>query len=624
MHEPLPLGFSEFGTEGDPLVSLENEQSRQVSYLRCYLHDLGARSVVLEPRYFDRDYLSEFEAFYARSSAAYPNICRRAHYFACSVTAELLARALDGEVAARSLLEDAYLGHVVLRPIPAAPIGRTVLRLYPDPPERQATPRVMQPAREYVSHVAGLELKVSGLAWQQQDTAVGSCATVALWSMLHSSVFNDNHPLPTTAAITALAHSSSPVGRRAFPDSGLQSQQILGVIKGHMLAPLEIGGDLDGGGFSRERFCSLIALFLRSGYPVLVSGALGQDSELHTVCVVGFRSPALPSVDHGKVALADENLSVLYLHDDNLGPAARFEVNAELEHALLEPRSPPPRNGAWPAINPTTTYHELEPRELIVAVHQDVRTDPLELQQAALRYSKWLPDAFAHEVRRETSPPATGMLVSSRFVRLPDYVGGELASVLREQPSGVLARARLALWQEVPPMSFTLGLVRVTLGTEPMMDLLFDTSDSDRHLRPSAYVAFHSQVPWLLARWQQTSGKVIELGRMVAAWTDPPRALTPGLAAPAARSRCGATPCPPASPRRTTARWRPPTRPRPARAPGRSRLCPSRPRRWPRPGAGSDRDRDAWGCGTSRRTTATSAGCAPDGRRGRRPPRRLP
>ena len=37
--------------------------SRQVKYLRCYLHDLGARAVMVEPSYFDRDYLSEFEAF---------------------------------------------------------------------------------------------------------------------------------------------------------------------------------------------------------------------------------------------------------------------------------------------------------------------------------------------------------------------------------------------------------------------------------------------------------------------------------------------------------------------------------------------------------------------------------
>jgi hypothetical protein len=67
-------------------------------------------------------------------------------------------------------------------------------------------------------------------------------------------------------------------------------------------------------------------------------------------------------------------------------------------------------------------------------------------------------------------------------------------------------------------MSLHIGLVRVSLGTEPMMDILFDTSDSDRHLRPTAYLAFRAHVPWLLSRWQKLSGEDIDLGVLVRAW----------------------------------------------------------------------------------------------------------
>jgi hypothetical protein len=275
VHRPQPLRFSAFGGAGDPLVALEREvDSRQVKYLRCYLHDLGARSVVIEPSYFDRDYLSEFEAFYATSSAGYPNICRRAHYFSARVTRAVLAEAV-GDLArtgargkARELVEGSYLGHVILRPIPGAPVGRTVLKVYSDAEGLAAgTPRVMEPAREYESHLAGLTLKVSGLAWQQQDSAVGSCATVALWSMLHSSAFDDHHAIPTTAAITSMAHWSAPTGKRIFPDSGLHLAQILEVLKGHGLAPVMIAGDEAGEEFSRQRFCTLVASFLRSAIP---------------------------------------------------------------------------------------------------------------------------------------------------------------------------------------------------------------------------------------------------------------------------------------------------------------------------------------------------------------------
>lgn len=34
--------------------------SQQLKYLRCYFADLGARTVIEEANYFDRDYLSEF------------------------------------------------------------------------------------------------------------------------------------------------------------------------------------------------------------------------------------------------------------------------------------------------------------------------------------------------------------------------------------------------------------------------------------------------------------------------------------------------------------------------------------------------------------------------------------
>jgi hypothetical protein len=523
VHLPQPLGFTAFSAARDPLVVIERTlESRQAKYLRCYLHDLGARSVVIEPNYFDRDYLSEFEAFYATSAAGYPNICKRAHYFAAPVTRATFAKAVGGDEAARELVSSAYLGHVIVRPIPGAPIGRTVLKVYPDAAGiADGTPRIMEPAREYEAHVAGLRLTVSGLAWQQQDSAVGSCATVALWSMLHSSAFDDHHAIPTTAAITSLAHWSAPTGKRIFPDSGLQLAQILEVIKGHGLAPIMIAGDEEAEEFSRQRFCTLIASFVRSGYPVLVNGWLEEEDnkrEAHTVCIVGFRSSRVPGVKAGEYAFADENIEYVYIHDDNLGPNTRFRIKVAGGAISLVPESPQSLNGPWPTDNPTTTYHEIVPTEIVVAVHQELRTDPLELERAAIKHAAWLPNALDHEIQQQKLKTTTGMVVGSRFIRLRQYVEQELASVLRARDRSVLAAARLALWENVAPMSLHVGLVRVSLGTEPMMDILFDTSDSDRHLRPAAYVAFHSQVPALLRRWTEASGEDVALGELVRAW----------------------------------------------------------------------------------------------------------
>lgn len=521
MHRAQPLVVSSFGASRDPLVALDRESgSRQARYLRCYLHDLGAQSLVIEPNYFDRDYLSEFAAFYATSSVGYPNICKRVHYFSKRLTRPLLTSAIGGDPAARQAVLASYLGHVILRPIPGAPIGRTVLAVYSDEVGlERGTPRIMEPARDYEAHVAGMTLSVSGLAWQQQESAVGSCATVALWSMLHSSAFDDHHAIPTTAQITSTAHWAAPDGSRVFPAvGGLHISQMLEVIKGHSLAPVVITGD-ENDGFSRRRFCTLIASFLRSGYPVLVNGWLEDDDRNgHAVCVVGFRSPSLPTVVDGDSVLADENIDIVYVHDDNLGPNGRFRIDTSAGSVSLVPEAPPPRRGKWPTENPTKTYHPITPTEIVVAVHQELRTDPLELQRAALKYSGWLASALEHEAKQQGIREPTGMIVSSRFIRLREYVEDELASVLERRPRSVLARARLGFWERVAPMSLHIGLVRVSLGTQPMMDILFDTSDSDRHLGPTAYVAFQPQVPWALKRWRDLIDENIDLGYMVRAW----------------------------------------------------------------------------------------------------------
>ncbi len=172
MRVAASLALHAFDADGDPLAKLRDLSQGQ--YLRWYLADLDAKTVLVEPAYFDRDYLSEFAAFYCTSAAGYENVCTRAHYFADVVDRVALERAVDGDDAERERLQKAYLGFVVIRPIPATPIGRTVLRAYVD--RTPSLPRVVEPFRRYKANVAGLEFEVDGIAWQQQDAAVGACA----------------------------------------------------------------------------------------------------------------------------------------------------------------------------------------------------------------------------------------------------------------------------------------------------------------------------------------------------------------------------------------------------------------------------------------------------------------
>lgn len=377
-------------------------------------------------------------------------------------------------------VQEAYLGFIVRRPIPGTPFGRTALRWYPDQTPR--LPRVVDPSREYTCHVAGVELKVRGLAWQQQDAGVGACATIALWSMLHSSALDDRHVIPTTAEITQTAYKTGLSADPLFPSNGLNFSQIVATVRDSGFAPLTVGGDLDSGGFNRERFCASYASLVRSGYPVLIVGELEGGHGWHATCGVGFRQAAARPVPPGAIEFEDVKTKHIYVHDDNLGPAVRLRVEAEPPGGvMLRPDPPMPRNGlSLP--DPTKQYPGLCPTLLVAAAHDDVRVTPDQLHRLALTLGRVIVEATGKKV---------GVSLGSRVTRLAEYAGAELNRVL-EGRGEVLAKARMALWERVAPMSLHLGVVRLGVGALPLLDVLYDTTDSEPNMRAFCHVAYHS------------------------------------------------------------------------------------------------------------------------------------
>jgi hypothetical protein len=486
------LQLAAFNSVDDPLVGLK---SAQAQYLRCYLADQGAKRVLVEPAYFDRDYLSEFAAFYCTSTAGYENICRRLHYFAADIDRAALEAAAGGKA---DDLQSSYLGFVVLRPIPQTPIGRTVLRWYPE--NAPALPRIVEPSRKYRCNVAGIALDVTGLAWQQQDAGVGACATVALWSMLHSSAFDDRHVVPTTAEVTRTAHGPGMSAYRAFPSKGLNFGQLIATLRDSGFAPLVVPGDLDVSGderFTREHFSSSMAAFVRSGYPVLVAGTMVQPKgngvfeEIggHAVCAAGFRQASSNPPKPGLLEFEDGATQFVYLHDDNLGPSVRFRIETDSSQSVVLRADAPASRNALGLKDPTVTHPQLRPSVLLAAAHDDVRLSPDTLHRQAREWGALL---------IAQTGGALGLTASARFTRLARYVKDELESVLGSNPA-VLARTRLALWETVPPMSLNLGLVRFGRGPVPLLDVLFDTTDSEPNMRAFCHVAYDSALPPLIA-----------------------------------------------------------------------------------------------------------------------------
>lgn len=305
--------------EPDPadLINLRSERSwarlanRYVNYLpRPYRQCLqiarasGAQTVVVETRYMDQDYRSEFSAFFSRTFADVADTAQRLHFFR--------ARLRPSELATLPK-EPSYLGYMVIRPSPLGRVGRTMLL---PPPKIRGS---VQCAVDDQVSFFGQTLTVRGVPFAQQDTQFGRCAHVAAWICHYTaSLRNDTtrHPM----AEFALRADPSVAEGRPFPSQGLTGLQLSNLMRDLGLPPivyrmgrLPVSGQEppvplheadDHPGTWDTRAIAVVCRFLNSRYPVLVGTA---D---HAFVLVGYH----------REKTGDRDWIHFVRHDDQRGP----------------------------------------------------------------------------------------------------------------------------------------------------------------------------------------------------------------------------------------------------------------------------------------------------------------
>ena len=154
----------------------------RAKYLSRYLHDLEAKTLIVEYEYTDGDYLDDFASYYVKCFYPYPRRCKRLHFFTCPITQDEFLGVVRGDLqpTQEDDFRNAYLGFVIARPLPDAIIGRTALSTYPPDGGRRHYPCT----RLYNANLFGVELVVRSLAFQEQDSVLAACATVSLWVRL--------------------------------------------------------------------------------------------------------------------------------------------------------------------------------------------------------------------------------------------------------------------------------------------------------------------------------------------------------------------------------------------------------------------------------------------------------
>jgi hypothetical protein len=196
--------------------------------------------------------------------------------------------------------------------------------------------------------------------------------------------------------------------------------------------------------------------------------------------------------------MQDRDVKFVYVHDDNLGPNVRFEIIEHNGFAALKTSAP-----SVVTTSATAKYPIFVPFQLVTAVHEDLRTAPDELNETAGTIAGLM--AFVLTKGGGTG----GFTVSTRFCKVATFLDRILGQTLRGK---ALARTRLAIHEKVGPMSLHIGLARIGYGAHAVVDILYDTTDSDRNLRAFCHVVY---LPALAVITRALSKSNVELGREI-------------------------------------------------------------------------------------------------------------
>ena len=196
------VSLSEALADGRPRVSV-------LTNILAYARDwLGAKGAVVENDYVDRDYRDEFVGVYAKCFRSYSDRCARVHFFTRPIRT---SRSLPGA-------HSDYLGFMVIRPVEAGLVGRTVLK-----PWCAAAGDTVYPlcTAEYRVHLNGVEFAVTGAPFIEQDRMAITCAQASMWMSLRYLSAALGSPLRGPYEVSDFAAGDSPFEQRVVPARGL-------------------------------------------------------------------------------------------------------------------------------------------------------------------------------------------------------------------------------------------------------------------------------------------------------------------------------------------------------------------------------------------------------------------
>ena len=261
----------------------------------------GVEWVLTEHPYIDRDFKNEHGALFTHQFRTIPNVCIRVHFFV-----------REPHVPYRDCA-DAYRGYMVLRPLPSAMIGRTVLPV----PKRKiyGATQLITTAAQFQPHLLDDTMSIYGTPFCEQDGMMMRCAQAALWVTTRVMYKKFRTELHFTNDINEAAVEGFRTAGRTFPlDGGLQIGEMVNALNHLGFYPQLIEGHR---GLELSELLSVSVPYVTSGLPVI----LGLPE--HVVAAIGvlISSRKLSRGNHMDALQSFEDwVAGFVVHDDAAGP----------------------------------------------------------------------------------------------------------------------------------------------------------------------------------------------------------------------------------------------------------------------------------------------------------------
>lgn len=309
------------------------ERKNHIEYLDTYFNaeEIKGCYFLVESCYTNKDYLIDYSIYYSRCFLDYSKKSSRIHFFKKENVmkrdtfiiklSDILITKEENEDKILSFFHDNYIGCIVINPIPNAFLGFSLLKDYNS--FKKDPYRFFWGNKTYGIHFFGIKIPIETLGFHEQDSNVGACATVAVWTVFQKAAEDYYINLKSPIEITKDAGLINDDGQRMIPNSGLVAGAMcVALTKNNLETEIRDLRKVERS--PRIELKRLVYAYSPLGIPIILGINVPErgDYNGHAITICGHKMAKSTYHKGSKEELNSkaDYITNLYCHDDQWGP----------------------------------------------------------------------------------------------------------------------------------------------------------------------------------------------------------------------------------------------------------------------------------------------------------------